>query len=160
MNAPGSGPLPPATSSPPKKSVPLVPIILSVTALLGVLAILGGVRAFQAMQENSSEAITVGNSLVDNMGQHNYQAARSLFTPQVQTSTSADALKDVETLTEKHHGSFISHGQPQWFVQNMNGQTSVRLTYPAQFTQSDSTVSLILVKTGDGYQVYEAHYTF
>jgi len=66
----------------------------------------------------------------------------------------------MEMLVEKHHGAFVNHGQPQWYVQNWNGQTSVRLTYPAQFTKSNSTVSLVLVKTDLGYQVYEAHYEF
>lgn len=160
MTDPGSGPLPPVMYPPPKKRVPIGLIILGVVGLLGVLAVLGGIRAFQAVKGNSAEAITVGDSFIDNMGKHNYPAARSLFTPQVQATTPADTLKDMETLVEKHHGAFVNHGQPQWYVQNWNGQTSVRLTYPAQFAKSNSTVSMILVKNGNDYQVYEAHYMF
>ena len=145
---------------PPKKSAPIVPIILGALALLIVLAVLGGIRAFHAVKDNSAEAIAAGNRFVDNMGQHNYAAARSLLTPQVQTKTAADDLKDLETLTEKHHGTFVDHGQPQWNIQNWNGQTSVRLAYPAQFTKSSSTVSMTWVRTDAGYQVYEVHYEF
>lgn len=83
-----------------------------------------------------------------------------MFTPQVQARTSAGDLKDMETLVEKHHGVFVNHGQPQWFVQNYNGQTSVRLNYPAQYAKGASAFSLVLVKTGAGYQVYEVHFDF
>lgn len=160
MNYPGAGPQPPQMYPPPKKSVPVVPIILSIAALLIALAVVGGIKAFHAVKDASSEAVMVGNSFVDNMGQHNYGAARSLLTAPVQAKTPAGDLKDMEALVEKHHGAFLNHGQPQWNVQSWNGQTSVRLTYPAQFSKSSSTVSLTLVNTEQGYQVYEAHYEF
>lgn len=159
MSYPGTG-QPPMMSSPRRKAAPVVPIILGVVALLIVLAILGGIRALQAAKDNSAEAIVVGNSFIDNMGQHDYTSAHLLLTPQGQAKTSANSLEDIETLTEKHHGAFVNHGQPQWSVQSGNGQTSVRLAYPVKFTKSDSTVSLTLVKTEAGYQVYDAHYEF
>lgn len=159
MNYPGAEP-PPMMSPRPQKSAPIVPIVLGILALLIVLAVVGGIRAFHAVKDNSAEAIIVGNSFIDNMGQHNYAAARSMLTPQVQAKTPMGSLEDIETLTEKHHGAFVNHGQPQWKVQNWNGQTSVRLAYPVQFSKSSSTVSLVLVKTEGGYQVYEAHYEF
>lgn len=160
MNYPGPGQPTPLMSSPPKKQAPILPIILSVVGLLIVLAVVGAVRAVHAVQQSSSEAIAVANSFIDNMGQHNYPAARSLFIPEVQARTPAGNLKDIETPVEKHHGAFVNHGQPQWNVQNWNGQTSVRLAYPAQFTSSNSTIALTLVQTNQGYQVYEAHYDF
>lgn len=160
MNYPGQGQPPPMPYPPPKKTPPIVPIILGVFALLAVLAVFGGIRAFHAVQEDSAGAIAVGDSFIDNMGQHNYAGARSLFTPPVQAKTTASDLKDVETLVEKHHGAFINHGQPQWGVQSWNGQTSVRLSYPARFTKTNSTVSMIVVETGGEYRVYEAHYEF
>lgn len=160
MNYPSAGQPPPTMPPPPRKGFPVAAVILGVAALLVVLAVVGGIRAFQAVKANSAEAIAVGNGFIDDMGRHNYAAAHALFTPQEQADFTADSLKDVETLTEKHHGAFIAHGQPQWNVQSWNGQTSVRLAYPAQFTKSHSTVSLVLVKTEAGYQVYEAHYEF
>lgn len=160
MNYPDAGQQPLMMYPPPKKAFPVVPIILGVVGLLIVLAIVGGIKAFHAVKEGSAEAIVVGNSFIDNMGQHNYQAARALFTPQVQAKTPAGNLKDIEVLVEKHHGVFIAHGQPQWNIQNWNGQTSVRLAYPAQFTRSQSTVSMTLVQTASGYQVYDARYEF
>lgn len=160
MNYPGAGQPPPTMPPPPRKGFPVAAVILGVAALLVVLAVVGGIRAFRAVKDNSAEAIAVGNSFIDNMGRHNYAAAHALFTPQVQAKTPADSLEDIETLTEKHHGTFVRHGQPGWNIQNWNGQTSVRLAYPAQFTKSHSTVSLVLVKTEAGYRVYEAHYEF
>lgn len=157
MNYPGAGQQPPVT---PKRRVPIAPIILGVVFLLGVLAVVGGIKAFHAVKDGSAAAILVGNSFIDNMGQHNYQTAHSLFTAQVQANTPMGNLKDIETLVEKHHGALVNHGQPQWNVQNWNGQTSVRLAYPVQFTKSNSTVSLTLVQTDKGYQVYDAHYDF
>ena len=160
MNYPGEGQTPPMMYPPPKKSAPIVPIILGIAALLIVLAVVGGIRGVQAVKDSSAEAIVVGNSFIDNMGQHDWAAAHSLLTPPGQAKAPADSLEDMEMLVEKHHGAFVNHGQPQRYVQNWNGQTSVRLTYPAQFTKSNSTVSLVLVKTDLGYQVYEAHYEF
>ena len=166
MNDPNAGPQPPPAYSPlagyppPKKGFPVVPVILGVVGLLIVLGVAGGVTAFRSAQKGSSAAVLIGNSFVDNMGQHNYSAARSLFTPAVQSHTPAGSLEDVEALAEKHHGAFVNHGQPQWFIQNWNGQTSVRLTYPVQFTKETSRVTLTLVETDEGYQVYDAHYDF
>jgi len=160
MNDPRAGHLPPMMYPPPKKPVPIVPTVFGVVALLIVLMVAGGIRAFHAVKDNSDEAIAVGNSSVDNTGRHKYAAARSMLAPQVQAKTPTSTLEDTQTPTEKHHGAFVNHGQPQWNVQNWNGQTSVRLAYPAQFTKSDSTVSLVLVKTASGYQVYDAHYEF
>lgn len=148
--------IPPAS----KKAFPIGPIILGVVGLLIALAIIGGWKAFHAVKKGSAEAITVGNSFIDNLGQHNYSAAHSLFTPPVQANTPAGNLKDIEVLVEKHHGAFINHGQPQWNIQNWNGQTSVRLAYPVQFTKSSSLVSMTLLETDQGYRVYEVHYEF
>ncbi len=160
MDYPHAGPPPPLMHPPAKKAFPVAAVVLGVFGLLVVLAVVGGINAFHSAQEGSAEAIAVGDSFIDNMGQHNFAAARSLFTPQVQASTPAGNLKDIETLVEKHHGAFVNHGKPQWFVQNWNGQTSVRLTYPAQFTRTNSTVSMTLVETSQGYQVYDARYEF
>lgn len=158
MNYPGAGQTPPTIYPPPKKPAPVVLIVLGILALLVVLAVAGGVRAFRAVQEDSEAAIVVGDSFVDNMGQHEYQNARALMTPPMQARTTAATLEDAEALTEKRHGAFLNHGKPQWNVQNFNGRTSVQLTYPAQFSKSDSAISLVLVDTGAGYQVYAAHY--
>ena len=160
MNYPGAGQMPPAIYPPSKKSAPIVPIILGIAALLIVLAVGGGIHGVQAVKDNFVKAIAVSNSFIDNMGQHDWAAAHLLLIPPGQAKAPADSLEDMEMLVEKHHGAFVNHGQPQWCVQNWNGQTSVRLTYPAQFTKSNSTVSLVLVKTDLGYQVYEAHYEF
>ncbi len=159
MNNFGPGqPLP--LSTPPRKAFPVATMILGVVTLLIVLAVLGGIKVFHAAQSGSAEATAAGNTFVDSIGRHNYPAARALMTPQVQAKTSAGDLKDLETLVEKHHGTYVAHGQPQWFIQNYNGQTSVRLTYPAQYTKSSTTISLVLLQTGKGYQVYDAHYDF
>ncbi|MGI4790265.1 MAG: hypothetical protein ACRYFS_15615 [Janthinobacterium lividum] len=160
MNYPNEEYQPLMSYPPPKKAFPVAFVVLGVAALLIMLAIFGGIKVFHAAQAGSSEAITVGNRFIDAMGKHNYQAAYSLFTPQVQEKMSMDDLKDMEALVEKHHGTFLSPGKPQWFIQNYNGQTSVRLTYPAQFTKSSSSVSMTLVQTDKGYQVYSANYAF
>lgn len=150
----------PAPYPPTKKPFPTVWVVLGVAGLLLALAIVGGIRAFKSVTAGSSEAIAVGNRFVDSMGRHDYQTAQSLFTAQVQVTTPPGNLKDIETLLEKHHGAYVSHGQPEWNVQNWNGQASVRLAYPAKFTKSDSTISLLLVQTNKGYRVYETHYDF
>ena len=160
MSYPGAGQMPPTIYPPPKKSAPIVAIILGIAALLIVLAVGGGIHGVQAVKDNFVEAIAVGNSFIDNRGQHDWAAANSLLTPPGQAKAPADSLEDMETLVEKHHGAFVNHGQPQQYVQDWNGQTNVRLTYSAQFTKSDSAVSMILVKTEAGYQVYAAHYEF
>ena len=151
---------PPLFSPPTKKPLLAALIILGVVGLLIALAIVGGLRAFKSVSKGSSEAIAVGNRFVDNMGQHRYQTAQSLFTAQAQATTPLSNLKDIETLLEKHHGAYVSRGQPEWNVQNWNGQTSVRLAYPVKFTKSISTISLLLVQTDKGYQVSETHYDF
>ena len=160
MNYPNIGPQPPSSYPLTKKPFLTVWVVLGVVALLLVLVIVGGIHAFKSVTQGSSEAIAVGNRFVDSMGRHNYQAAQSLFTAQMQVTTPPGNLKDIETLLEKHHGAYVSHGQPEWNVQNWNGQTSVRLAYPAQFTKSGSTISLMLVQTDKGYQVSDTHYDF
>lgn len=150
----------PSFSAPTKKPFPTVWVVLGVVVLLLALAIVGGIRAFKFVSAGSSEAIAVGNRFVESMGRHDYQTAQSLFTVQVQATTPPGNLKDIETLLEKHHGAYVSHGQPEWNVQNWNGQTSVRLAYPARFTKSASTISLLLVQTDKGYRVSETHYDF
>lgn len=158
MNHPSAGQPPPMIPPSPKKAAPVALIVLGVFALLVVLAVAGGVRAFHAAQEDSEAAIVVGDSCMGNMGQHEYQNARALMTPQMRARTTTESLEDGESLTEKYHGAFLNHGEPQWNVQNFNGRTSVQLTYPAQFSKSDSPVSLVMVDGGDGYQVYAVRY--
>lgn len=143
-----------------KKPFPIALVILGVVALLVVLAVVGGIRAFDSVSKDSSEAVVVGNRFIDSMGKHRYQMAQSMFTPQVQVRTYANTLRDIETLMEKHHGTYINHGLPQWNFREWNGQTSVRLVYPVKFTKSICTVSIVLVRTGKGYQVYDTHYDF
>ncbi len=160
MNCPNAGQQPPTAYSAPKKPFPVALVVLGIAGLLVVLAVVGGIHAFKSVSAGSSEAIAVGNRFVDDIGRHDYSAAHSLFTAQVQASTLVGSLQDIETLEEKHHGAYVAHGQPQWNIQNWNGQTSVRLAYPVRFTKSTRTVSMVLVQTDKGYQVYEAHYDF
>ncbi len=160
MNYPNSDQKSPESFPPAKKPFPTLYVVLGSISLLIVLAILGGIRAFKVVSQDSSETTTAGNRFIDSMGQHNYTTAHSMFTPQIQAKTPASSLKDVEGLVEKHYGAYVNHGEPEWNVQNWNGQTSVRLAYPVRFKNGVSTVSLILVQTPRGYQVYDAHYSF
>lgn len=148
----------PSPYAPPKKPFPVVLVVLGVIGLLLILAVFGGIKAFHAMQSGSSEATAIGDRFVDEMGRHNYAAAQAEFTPEVRAKTPAGNMKDIETLVEKHHGTYVAHGKPQWNMQNWNGKTSVRLVYPAQFAKSGSPITLTLVQTTKGYQVYDAHY--
>jgi len=150
----------PPTSTMPTKRFPVGLVILGVAILLIALAILGGIRAFKTVGQGSAEAITIGNQFIDSMGQHNYQTSQTLLTSQLQARTPAGNLKDIETLIEKHHGSYVNHGEPEWNVQSWNGQTSVRLAYPLKFTKSNTTVTMTLLKTDKGYQVNDTHYDF
>lgn len=157
MNTPNAVP-PPAVA--PQKSFPVAPVVLGILSLLTVLAVVGGTKISHAIQGSSSEAITVGNRFIDSMGQHHYSSADVLFTSQVRAKIPARNLKDIEGLVENLHGAYVNHGSPQWNIQSWNGQTKVYLAYPAQFTKSSSGVSLILVHTDKGYQVYDVHYEF
>ncbi len=111
MNYPNAG-QPSAAYSAPKKPFPTALVVLGVAAVLIVLTVVGGIRAFKSVSKGSAEAIAVGNHFIDSMGQHNYQAAHALFTAQVQASTPAGSLQDVETLEEKHYGAYVNYGQP------------------------------------------------
>lgn len=142
----------------PKKHFPVGFIILIAVGLLVVLAILGGIYAFKAVGQGSSQATVVGNKFIDSMGQHNFQAAQALFLPQLQARMPAGNLKDIQTLIEKHHGAYVNHSAPEWNVQSLNGQTSVRLIYFMKFTKSNSMITMTLLKTDKGYQVNDIHY--
>ncbi len=164
-NFPGaSQPLPGQPSlvpSPPaKKGAPVAAIVLGILGVLILLAIVGGIKAFHAVKDGSAAATAVGDQFLDSMGQHHYPAARALFAASVQATTPAGNLKDIETLAEKHHGAYVSHGKPAWNVQNWNGQTRVYLTYPVQFARGSSPVTMILIQTPKGYEVSDAHYQF
>ena len=158
MNDPYTNPYSSEIAAPPRKSNTLALLVLGGVTLLVGLGILAAVFSFRAGMNTSSEAITVGNSFIDNLGAHNYQASESLLSPSAQARVPATELKDMETLLEKQHGAFTNHGQPGWFVQTYNGQTSVRLTYQAQFTKGSSPVTLVLMKGGKGYQVEDCHF--
>jgi len=63
MSHPEPGQTSPAMYPPPKKPFPVVPLILGIVALLITLAVFGGIKAFRAMKDNSSEAIAVANRI-------------------------------------------------------------------------------------------------
>lgn len=144
----------------PKKPFPTALVVLSIVGLFIALAVVGSIKIFHAAQSGSAAAIAAGNKFIEDIGQHRFSAARALMTAEIQAKTPASTLQDVETLVEKHHGACVAHGQPQWFIQNYNGQTSVRLSYPVQFSKSTSPVSMIVVPTNNGYRVYGTHYDF
>lgn len=166
MNSfPGASPppqsQPPFVPSPPvKKGAPIAAIALGIMGVMLALAVFGGIKAFHAVKDGSAAAAAVGDQFLDSMGQHRYPAARALFAAPVQATTPAGNLKDIETLAEKHHGAYVAHGQPSWYVQNWNGQTRVSLTYLVQFTGGTSPVTMTLVQTPKGYEVTDAHYQF
>ncbi len=160
MNYPGMGPQLPI-NLPPKKNIPVVPIVSGVLGcgcLLVVLVVAVGIKAFHTVKAGTSEATVVGNSFLDAMGHHNYPAAYSLFSDEAKSNVSSSDLKDMEMLVEKKHGAFVGRGQPQWYMQNRNGQTSVFLTYREQFAKTPDTATLTLVPTKKGYRVFYAHY--
>ena len=151
---------PPSLYAAPKKPFPVALVVFGVAGLLIVLAVAGGIKILHAVTAGSSEAITTGDRFLDSMGQHNYSSAYAEVMPQIQAKTSLSDLKDMEALVEKHHGAYVAHGKPQWNIQNRNGQTYVRLVYPAQFAKSQSTASMTVVQTEHGYQVCGVSYQF
>ena len=152
----------PTSTTPPgqKKPFPIAAVILGIVGLLFVLAVLGGVKLFFGVKESSAAAITVGNEFIDATGKHDFKKAYSLFVPKVRETTAEDSLQDMEMLVEKHHGTYVAHGEPQWHIQNNNGTVSVSLLYPAKFSKGTSNVSMTLLQTDKGYQVYNAHFDF
>jgi hypothetical protein len=135
----------------PKKS--RVGLILLVVAAVLALLIVGALSAFHAASGNAGEAIAVSDRFLYEMGEHDYQGASALFTPEAQAKASPLFLYRVESLMETSDGGYVSHGTPQWFVQNVNGQTSVRLTYPVQYAHGSGHAFLTLVNAGDGYRI-------
>ncbi len=160
MNIPNNGAQPPTAYQPSSKVVPIAFVAFGILTLLIILGVVTSIKVYRNTQSSSRAAISVGDSFIDSMGQHNYQAARSLLASQLQATTPTNNLKDIEMLAEKHHRAFVKLGQPGWFVQDRGGQVTARLSYPVQFAQSSSTVSLTLVQTKTGYRVYNYYYTF
>ena len=113
MNDPNSGLQTPLPYPPQKKPFPVALVVFGVVGLLIVLAVAGGIKAFHAVKAGSAAAITVGDSFMDSIGHHNYSAARALMTAGVQSRTPVNTLQDVETLVEKHHGSYVAHGHSE-----------------------------------------------
>lgn len=157
MNPPNSYQAPPEIA-PLKKSFPVVPVIVGVLLAIVALVALIGFTIFRAVQADSSAATAVSNNFIDAMGRHDYVASHALFTSEVQAKTAVSSLEDIETLVEKRKGAYVSHGTPQWFVQNWNGQTRTTLTYPAQFANGPDTITMTMVQSGKECRVFEAHY--
>lgn len=152
---------PPTLYHPPSKTLLAALILLGIVfGLLILLGVITTIRVSHDNQNSSQEAISVGNSFIGNMGRHNYKASHSLLVPHLQATTQTKKLSDIEMLVEKSRGTFVSLGKPGWFVQDRGGQTTARLSYPVKFTQSNTTVSLMLIKTDIGYQVYNYDYNF
>ena len=144
-----------------RKNIFLVPIILGLAGFMTLLLILGiivSIKGFYHGKNDSLNAIHVGDKFIDSMGHHNYSAARSLLTNQLQLLSPTSNLKDVEMLIEKNHGSFVTRGQPQWLRRESKGQVTVYLSYPIQFTQSGSQVTVTLFQTNKGYQIHDYRY--
>jgi hypothetical protein len=160
MNIPNGGAQPPTVYQPSSKVLPIALVVFGILTLLIILGVVTGINSYRKTQRSSQAAISVGNSFINNMGQHNYRAARSLLVSQLQATTPPNNLRDIEMLTEKYHGAFSNLGQPGWFVQDRGGQVTARLSYPVQFARSSSNVSLTLVQTKTGYRVYNYYYTF
>ena len=161
MNLPGEATPPPINYQPSGKTFPVALIIVSLAGLLGLLTMLAvadGIKAFNNGGNDALKAISVGDSFIDNMGQHSYPAAHSLFTTQLQVTSPTNDLKDIEMLMEKHHGTLVTHGQPQWFRRESGGQVTVHLSYRAQFSRNVSQSTVTLIKTDKGYQVHDFRY--
>ena len=159
MNYPGELP-PPLTVQSSTRTTLIVCSVAGIVVLLLALGIVSGIKAFRSTQKDSQDAIIVGNSFIDSMSEHHYQAARALLIPQLQPTTPAGNLQDLQALMEKHHGGLVKRGQPAWFAQERGGQTTVRLQYPVQYQRSSSGVTLTLLKTNTGYRVYNYYYNF
>ena len=145
-------------NGPPRKPSRVLPIVLGVAALLIALIALGVVSAVRSLSGTSSAATAVANSFVAAIGAHDFRGASALCAPQEQAHMSPSALKGLEALVEQTQGSYVSAGVPAWYVQNWNGQTSVRLTYRARYANGAETITVVMVNTADGYRVYRVSY--
>ncbi len=142
----------------PKKQSRVGLILLGVAAVLALL-IVGALSAFHAASGTAAQAIAVSDRFVDAMGAHDYQGANALIVPEGQAKASPLFLYRMESLMESSDGAYVSHGTPQWFVQNYNGQTSVRLTYPVQYAHGSGHALLTVVNAGDGYRINQCNFS-
>jgi hypothetical protein len=142
----------------PKRSNRAVFIILGVALLLFGLVVAGGIFGFRAVQQTASTARPIGDRFLDAVAAHRYKEASAMCSTSTGADFSPQNLSDVESLLEKRHGRMQSHGPAQWFVQNNNGQTTVRLTYNAQFANGAIPMVVTVLQTANGYRVVGWNY--
>lgn len=144
----------------PKNNVgKIVGTIVGIAVVLLGLLIWGGVSLFRGTSETIAAAKAPAGQFLDALQAHKFQAAYKMLTPQIQATTTAASLQDIQELLEKRRGAMTGHSDPSnWFVSSNNGVTTVQLTYTEQFQHGSAPVTLTMINTPSGWRVYGYHY--
>jgi hypothetical protein len=145
--------MPPA----PRRS-PTVAIVLSLVAIVVLGIIVAVVFGYRAGTKMTAAAGLVGTQFINDLGQHNWKAARELVAPAALPVTSVKDMKDIQTYVDNHYGKLTNLGTPAWFVNNYNGVTSVQLQYPATYVNGKGAILVVLTDTSGGYKVMSWRY--
>jgi hypothetical protein len=122
-------------------------VVIAILVTAGVISLVrGGSRA-------TSAAGKVGTAFLNDIKAKDLRSAGALLTKENQTPAMLDDMKDIIALNAKHKGDLVRFGADGWFISNVNGQTSVKLSYNAHYTKGDGTIGLTVVSTPDGYRV-------
>ncbi|BDI30726.1 hypothetical protein CCAX7_27770 [Capsulimonas corticalis] len=143
-------------SGPPKF---LIPLLIGILALFGV-AIYGGVIAFKAGARTTNEAGVFADRFFGTLSAHQYATAYSMLAPQIQATTTAAEMQDMQGLLEKRHGPVTFARAAGWYINTNNGVTTVTLNYQAQFAGGAKPVNVVVMQTPAGMKIYGYHYNF
>lgn len=153
MDQPANYPYPP-----PRNNTRIVAVILGIAAFVLVALIVGAVFAFRAGSKAAANAAIVADALITDLKTHDYRSAHSLIATVALPKSTLRDMSIYQQYVEKRNGRLISTGKPQWYISSYNGQTSIRLQYPAQFANGGGSILVVLVPEPNGYRVLAYNY--
>jgi hypothetical protein len=122
--------------------------------------IYGGFTLYKTAAKTTSSAEVFADKFLTLIQHHHFAAAHRMLVPQAQEITPASAMASIEQAEESIHGKTVAWGKPQWYIQNYNGTTYVRLTYPLVCMSGQSKVEVVMQPNGSEWQVRSFAYQF
>ncbi len=142
--------------SPPRSGAP-VKILLACCGcltVLGVLSVVGIVVAFRSGSAAVTESKARAGAFLAALERHDFRLAKQMTSRQAKPTASEDKLNDIVSMMEKRNGKATGHSQqPGFYINTINGQTTVRLGYTMAFERGSTSVQMIMVREDNAWMV-------
>ena len=145
---------------PPPRNKAVLPLtVCGCLALVLIVVVVLGVNVLRSGSVGVKQAEAGAEQFLTGLEKQDNQAAFDLLTAQTQHGKTVESVSNAMAVLAKSHGHPVSHRQlPGFYMNTLNGVTTVRIVYQEAFEKGEMPVKIDVISENGKWHVQAFHF--